>query len=54
MDWQWNKKCKTCIELNQLKEIKKTKSRLKGNKKILQNGSEKISYVEVKQKNAKS
>ena len=47
-------KCKNYIQLDQLKKIKRTKSRPKRNVKILQNRSEKIPYVEVKQKNAKS
>ena len=37
-----------------LKKIKKTKSRLKISIKRLLNRSEKIPYVQVKQKNAKS
>ena len=39
-DWQWNEKC--------------TKSRLKRKRKMLWNKSEKIPYVQIKQKNAKS
>ena len=38
------------IQLDQLKNIKKTKSRLKRNIKMLQNSSEKVSHVQVKQK----
>ena len=54
MDWQWNEKCKNYIQLDQLKKIKRTKSRLKRSIKMLLNRSEKIPYVQVKQKNAKS
>ena len=53
-DWRWNEKCKSYIQLDQLKKIKRTKSRQKRNIKMLQNRSEKIPYVQVKQKNAKS
>ena len=34
--------------------MKRTKSRLKRNTKMLENRSEKIPYVQVKQKNAES
>ena len=54
-DFQRNKKCKNYyIQLDQLKNYKKTKNRLKRNKKMLQNRSDKIPYVQVKQNTAKS
>ena len=40
------------VQLDELKKIKRTKSRLKRNTKMLQNKSKKISYVQAKQKNA--
>ena len=42
------------MQLCQLKKIKRTKSRRKRSIKMLLNRSEKIPYVQVKQKNAKS
>ena len=46
------------VQLDQLKNIKRTKSRLKRNmkyeKKMLQKKSKKIPYVQENQKNAKS
>ena len=54
MDWQWNEKCKNYTQLCQLKKIKRTKSRLKRSIKLLLKRSEKIPYLQVKQKNAKS
>ena len=42
------------MQLYRLKKIKRTKSRLKRSIKMLLNRSEKILYVQVKQKNAKS
>ena len=54
MDWQWNEKCKNYIQLCQLKKIKRAKSRLKRSIKLLLKRSEKIPYLQVKQKNAKS
>ena len=53
-DCQRSKKCKNCIQLDQLKTIKRIKSRLKRNIKILQNTNDKIPFVQVKQTNAKS
>ena len=41
------------VQLDQLKKIKRTKSRLKSKRKMLQKKSKKIPYVQVKQ-NAKS
>ena len=40
------------VQLDEFKKIKRTKSRLKRNTKMLQNKSKKISYVQAKQKNA--
>ena len=54
MDWHWKEKCKNYIQLDQSKKIKKTKSKLKINIKMLLNKNEKISYIQVKQKNAES
>ena len=34
-DWQWNENCKNYIQLDQLKKIKWTKSRLKRKRKML-------------------
>ena len=42
-----------CVQLDQLKKIKRTKSRLKRNIKMLYNKNKKIPYVQAKQKNAK-
>ena len=53
-DWQWNEKCKNYIPLDQLKKIKRTKSRLNRNMKMLLNRGKKIPYVQVKEKNTKS
>ena len=53
-DWQSNEKCKNYIQLYQFKKIKRTKSRLKRSIRMLLNRSEKIIYVQVKEKNAKS
>ena len=53
-DCQRNRKCKNYIQLDQLKTIKRTKSKLKRNIKMLENRNDKIPYVRVKQKNAKS
>ena len=51
-DWQWNEKCKNYMQPDQLKKIKRAKGRLKRNIKVLQNWSEKIAYIQVKQKNS--
>ena len=53
-DWQLNEKCENSIQLYQLRKIKRTKTRLKRSIKMLLNRSEKIPYVLVKQKNARS
>ena len=53
-DWQLNEKCENSIQLYQLRKIKRTKTRLKRSIKMLLNRSEKIPYVQVKQKNARS
>ena len=45
---------KNYIQLDQLKRIKKTKSRLNKNMKMLLNRGKKIPYVQVKEKNTKS
>ena len=42
------------VQLDQLKKIKKTKSRFQRNIKMLQNKNKKILYVQAKEKNAKS
>ena len=54
LDRQKTKKRKNYIRPDQIKNIKRTKSRLKRNIKMLLNRSGIISYVQVKQKNAKS
>ena len=41
------------VQLDQLKKIKRTKSRLKRSLKMLKNKNKKIPYVQAKQKNAK-
>ena len=51
---QRNKRCKNYIQLDQLKKMKLTKSRLKRNIKMLLNRNDKIPYLQVKQKNSKS
>ena len=45
---------KNYIQLDQLKKIKRTKSRLNRNTKMLLNRGKKILYVQVKEKNTKS
>ena len=58
-DWQWNEKCKNYIQLDQLKKIKRTKSRLKRNIKLLyiyiyeQETSVCMCYTVIKTKNTK-
>ena len=42
------------VQLDQLKKIKRTKSRFQRNIKMLQNKNKKILYVQAKEKNAKS